>query len=54
MEFSTFAELRISSNDRHSDTCGHRKTLLRERKCFHATCMAVENAKHFIMECGSL
>ena len=52
-EISTFAKLRISSHDLHIEKGRHRKTILSERKCFLCG-MAVEDEKHFVMECDSL
>ena len=52
-EISTFANLRISSHDLHIEKGRHRKTILSERICFLSG-MAVEDEKHFVMECDSL
>ena len=52
-EISTFAKLRISSHDLNIEKGRHRKTILSERKCFLCG-MAVEDEKHFVMECDSL
>ena len=52
-EISTFAKLRISSHDLHIEKGGHRKTIPSERKCFLCG-MAVEDEKHFVMECDSI
>ena len=52
-EISTFAKLRINSHDLHIEKSMHRKTMLIERKCFICG-MAVEDEKHFVMECDSL
>ena len=52
-EVSTCAKLRISSHDLHIKKGRHRKTILNVRKCFLFD-MAVEDEKHFVMECDSL
>ena len=52
-EISTFAKLRISSHDLHIEKGRHRKTILSERKCFLCG-KAVEDEKHFVIECDSL
>ena len=52
-EIFKFAKLRISSHDLHIEKGRHRKTILSERK--RVLCgMAVEDEKHFVMECDSL
>ena len=50
---STFAKLIISSHDLHIEKGRHRKTILSERECILCG-MAVEDEKHFVMECDSL
>ena len=46
------AKLRISCHNLHIEKGRHRKTIL-ERKCFLCG-VAVEDEKHFVMECDSL
>ena len=51
-ELSTLAKPRISLFDLHTEKERNRKTILSERKCFLCD-MAVEDEKHFVMECDS-